>query len=458
METQPIHAMTRFGFGRAASEPLPTDPTAWLLNQLRQADAPWRGTEPSTQIGMEIERALRERRQARKEAQANDQPRVNRPGEGAGMVAVTNAGQAGEKNPARMLFQDNARSAMGRAVETTTPFRERLVWFWTNHFTVSIRRPIVAPLVGAFVQEAIRPHITGRFQDMLFAVMRHPAMILYLDNQASIGPNSLAGQRRDKGLNENLARECLELHTVSPASGYTQADVTAFARILTGWSIGFQGISPGFVFRPNIHEPGAQTMMGRTFSDGEQGGIEALAFLANHPWTYRHLATQLVTHFVADRPPPAAVAAIEGILRDSGGDLGAAAAGLTRLPDAWTPLTKYRTPQELVVATFRALGPVEPAPPYQLILNGLGQPLWGAPAPNGWPDQAADWTSPEAMMRRIDWAFGVAQRPITREPLAIADDALGALLTPETRQAVARAGDRREALTLLLTSPEFQRR
>jgi uncharacterized protein (DUF1800 family) len=455
VDLQPIHAMVRFGLGRAANEPLPPDPAAWLLNQLRQPDAPWSGPTPSTRSAMLVEREQRERREARKEAAAGA-PQVNTPGETAARVTPVNPGKG--DNPGRARFLEDSRAAMARAVATTTPFRERLVWFWSNHFTISVRRPIIAPLAGAFVEEAIRPHVTGRFQDMLFAVMRHPAMIQYLDNQASIGPNSRAGQRREKGLNENLARECLELHTVTPASGYTQADVTAFARILTGWSLDFRGDTPGFLFRPNVHEPGAQTMMGRTFPDGEEGGVAALSFLAAPPSTYRHLATRLVTHFVADQPPPAAVSAIEAILRDTRGDLGAATAGLVRLPDAWTPLTKYRTPRDLVVATFRAIGPVEPAPPYPLILNGLGQPIWGAPAPNGWSDQAADWTSPEAMMRRIDWAFGVAHRPIAREPLAIADDTLGPLLTQETRQAVARAGDRREALTLLLTSPEFQRR
>jgi uncharacterized protein (DUF1800 family) len=446
MDLKPAHALIRFGLGRAGTEPPPADPTAWLLAQLRGPDHPWPDPAASTREGLEADRADREDREAA-QALARQNPAAPPPPPPPG------------PNRARRLFEAQAASAMARAVATKTPFRERLVWFWTNHFTVSLRRGEITSVAAAFVQEAIRPHVTGRFHDMLLAVMRHPAMIMYLDNQNSVGPTSKAGGNGKRGLNENLARECLELHTVTPASGYTQADVTSFARVLTGWSVEGKTDPLGFVYRPNVHEPGEQTVMGRAFPDGEQGGVQALAFLAAHPATHRHLATKLVTHFVADKPPPAAVKAIEGILRDTNGDLGAAAAGLVRLPDAWTPATKVRSPLDLLVATARALEvPAEPPIPWLGMLNGLGQPLWGAPAPNGWSDQAADWTSPEAMMRRIDWAFGVAGRATNRDAAMIADAALGPLLKIDTLQAMARAASRRDAMTLLLTSPEFQRR
>ena len=264
------------------------------------------------------------------------------------------------------MFRQDAAAQLGNALTTPSPFRERLVWFWTNHFTVSLRRGDCAALVGAFVEEAIRPHVTGRFVDMLLAVMRHPAMLLYLDNVASAGPNSPAGQRGKRGLNENLARECLELHTVSPAAGYTQADVTNFARVLTGWSIDLRGDPPGFRFRPFTHEPGEQTVMGRRFPPGEEGGVAALRFLAAHPETHRFLAGKLVRHFVADDPPEDAVRRIAGVLRDTDGDLGAAAAMLTTLEAAWQPQTKLRTPLDHVIATLRALEapPPQPDAPY----------------------------------------------------------------------------------------------
>jgi uncharacterized protein (DUF1800 family) len=427
MDLRTAHALVRFGMGPTGAEPPPANPSAWLLDQLRGPDT--QAAAPSTIEGLTAHRADRE----------------EKPPPGA--------------SRARALYQAQGLAAMARAVTTQTPFRERLVWFWTNHFTISLRRGECTAIAAAFVEEAIRPHVTGRFQDMLLAVMRHPAMLLYLDNAGSVGPGSVGGLQSHRGLNENLARECMELHTVSPASGYTQEDVTAFARILTGWSVELKNDPLGYVFRPRIHEPGEQTLMGKTFPGGEDGGIEALRFLANHPATHRYLATKLVRHFVADTPPPAAVRRIEGILRDTSGDLGAASAGLVSLNEAWTPGTKIRAPIDLVVASFRTLQvPVDPSPPFLGILAGLGQPLWTAPAPNGWPDTASEWASPEAMMRRIDWAFAVSGRIGDRDPMALADASLGPLQRPATHEAMTRAGSRREAMTLLLTSPEFQRR
>jgi uncharacterized protein (DUF1800 family) len=433
MELRTVHALARFGLGSNGAEAPPDNVSAWLLDQLHHPGELPNATPaeqlPSTAEGLAAIRADRE-----------DKPP---PGQ----------------SRARALYQAQGLAAMQQAVATKAPFRERLVWFWTNHFTISLRRGQCAAVAGAFVQEAIRPHVTGRFQDMVLAVMRHPAMLLYLDNANSVGPDSMGGLASHRGLNENLARECMELHTVTPASGYTQDDVTSFARILTGWSVEMKNDPQGFVFRSRIHEPGDQTLMGHRFPDGEDGGIEALRFLANHPGTHRFLATKLVRHFVADTPPPAAVRQVEGVLRDTGGDLGAASACLVSLNEAWTPGTKIRTPLDLVVASFRALEvPPDPAPPYLSILSGLGQPLWTAPAPNGWPDVATDWSGPEAMMRRIDWAFAVSGRIGDRDPMAIAEASLGPLYRPATREAMMHAGSRREAMTLLLTSPEFQRR
>jgi len=346
-----------------------------------------------------------------------------------------------------------------QAITTAAPFRERLVWFWANHFTVSLRRGEVAPLIGSYVRDAIRPHVTGRFGDMLLAVMRHPAMLLYLDNAGSAGPASAGGQRQRRGLNENLARECLELHTCSPAAGYTQADVTEFARILTGWSVERTAEPVGFKFRPFVHDPGPKRVLGRNFPEGEAGGTEALAFLAAHPMTHRHLATKLVRHFVNDVAPPDAVYTIQSVLRDTGGDLGATSAALIHLPAAWQPLTKLRTPWEFVIAAIRAAGlPPDNRPDVMGIVAGLGQPVFDAPFPIGWPDTAADWAGPEAMVRRVDWAFGFSGRAQVPDAAALAETALGPLASPATMAELSRAGSRRDAITLLLASPEFQRR
>ncbi len=429
MDARTAHALVRFGLGRRGSEPVPADPASWLSAQLAGPDPGRIAPPPSTADGLT---ALRE-------------DRANKPAPG--------------QSRSRQVFRRDAAAQLGNALVTPAPFRERLVWFWTNHFTVSLRRPACAPLAGAFVEEAIRPHVTGRFADMLLAVMRHPAMLVYLDNAGSVGPDSVAGQRRHRGLNENLARECLELHTVTPAAGYTQADVTSFARVLTGWSIDLQADPPGFRFRPGAHEPGAKTILGHNFPEGEEGGRQALAFLAGHPATHRALATKLVRHFVADDPPPDAVRRVEGVLRNTGGNLGAAALALTRLDAAWQPHTKLRSPADFAIASLRALDlPPDRRPELLGALAALGQPLWAAPLPNGWPDRAADWASPDAMLRRIDWAHGLAGRAGAAEPEAIAEASLGPLLAPATAQAMRRAGSRQDALTLLLASPEFQRR
>ena len=427
MQTDLVHAYARFGFGRAPSDPTPPDLRAWLAGQLNGADP----GPPGATVADAFAAILLDR---------EDRQSPERP------------------HRARQIFQDETKALEDNAIATPTPFRERLVWFWANHFTVSIRRGQVAPLAGAYVREAIRPHVTGRFGDMLLAVMRHPAMLLYLDNAGSVGPDSRVGLRQNKGINENLARECLELHTLSPASGYTQNDVIALAKLLTGWSVERRD-EPGFRFRPAVHQPGDKPLLGRNFAEGEEGGRAALRFLAEHPWTHRHLATKLVRHFVADVPPPDAVRRVEGVLRDSGGDLRAASLEIIRLPGAWTPLAKLRTPQELVLAALRGAGlPPDREPRFNGIVNGLGQGMFNAPFPIGWPDTAADWAGPEAMVRRIDWIYGFAGHPELVEPATLGDTVLGGLLAPATAEAVRRAGSRRDAITLLLASPEFQRR
>jgi uncharacterized protein (DUF1800 family) len=341
---------------------------------------------------------------------------------------------------------------------SATPFRDRLTDFWMNHFTVSRRNGLVGPLPGALEREAIRPHLTGRFADMLVAVTRHPAMLVYLDNHTSIGPNSPTGRRARRGLNENLAREVLELHSLSPAGGYTQGDVQELAKILTGWSVNIGEAPFGFVWRPLNHEPGEKALLGRRFPEGPESQEAALRFLAGRPATWRFLAVKLARHFVADDPPPGAVRALEQALSGSGGDLGAVSRALIRLPEAWEPpLRKFRAPVDHVLAAGRAAG-LERA---ELILGGLaalGQPLWSAPQPNGWPDKAGDWVGPEALMRRVDWTYTFCGRLGRADPGAVAEAALGPFARAETVGAMRGAGSVRDALTLLFTSTEFLHR
>ena len=429
METDAAHALIRFGLGRKGNEPLPSDPRGWALAQLG-GDDPGPAGMASTEDGLRALHADREQK------------------------------LQGDDRKVPPLARENSRLLVMHAVNTAKPFRERLVWFWTNHFTVSIRQGGTNAVAAAFMQEAIRPHVTGRFGDMLLAVMRHPAMLMYLDNTGSIGPNSLAGLRQHSGLNENLARECMELHTLSPAAGYTQGDVTSFAKLVTGWSVDLKSDPPGFRFRPATNEPFDQTVLGQSFPAGERGGVEALAFFAAHTATHRFLATKLVRHFVADNPPSGAVEKIAKVLHGSGGDLGAASRALVALPEAWTdPLGKLRDPQDYMFAVARAADlPPDRQANLPDILAALGQPLFNAPLPNGYDDTAGEWSAPEAMMRRIDWAYGYTGRCKDIDAEALAEACLGKLLRPGTQEAMHRAASRRDALTLLFTSPEFQRR
>lgn len=474
MDIQSVVASVRFGLGRRPGDPVPSDPVAWLERQLaRPAPLPSQGHAGIPEAFAAI-RADRETGRMFREAQAavpRSAPQVTTMGgtmEGEAMTAP--AERAPPRAAARQRRPEFQRPQLIRAagiawiahgLEAAEEYHVRLTNFWLNHFTVSRRKPNAGVFLGDFLRSAIRQHVTGRFADMLLAVARHPAMLIYLDNAGSIGPNSRAGLRRGRGLNENLAREILELHTLSPAAGYTQADVTEFAKILTGWSVEGQREPVGFVFRPNTHEPGEKTLMGRRFPPGEEGGIAALRWIAEHPATHRHLATKLVRHFVADDPPRAAVDRIFAVLRDTCGDLGAAARALIRLPEAWSPpLTKLRTPLDYVLAVLRALE----APPETggeiawRDLPRLGQPLWSAPAPNGWADSAAEWAAPEAILRRVEWVHALAGRGGRQDARALAEAVLGPLAHEDTLREAGRAGSARDALTLVLASPEFQRR
>jgi uncharacterized protein (DUF1800 family) len=424
MQDAAIHALNRFGLGAGPDDVLPTDARAWLAAQLEGPD-----------------------------------PALATQGFGRLVDGKTALQTLRDRKAQREFFLEDGRAQLDWAIATRAPFRERLVWFWANHFTVSIRQGGTLGLVGPFIREAIRPYVTGKFTDMLLAAERHPAMLLYLSNAWSVGPDSPVGRRTGRGLNENLGRECMELHSVSLAAGYTQADVTSMAKLLTGWSVSVRRPPVGFRFRAFAHEPGPQTVMGREFPPGEEGGIAALRFLSTYPTTWTSLAEKLVRHFVADDPPPSAVRQIQAVLAETGGDLRAASLALIDLPEAWRPLNKLKTPLEYVVSVERATPAGARDGTNRLaVLRRLGQPLWAAPLPNGWSDLAADWAGSGAVLDRIGYGYTHAARLPEAEPMALAEAALGPTLRPETALALRHAGSPREAVGLLFAAPEFQRR
>jgi uncharacterized protein (DUF1800 family) len=463
MTLDAVVAANRFGLGARPGEldRARGDARAWLQQQIV-------GTRPLPQelgrlpSSAEIFKTCSELRRDRNEAKTDP--------------AAAKRLLGGLRSKLAPYYLDQVAARYRVAVATEESFRERLVHFWTNHFAVSADKPQVLAIAGTLENEAIRPHVTGRFADMLAAVEAHPATILYLDNQASIGPGSPLAQRRGRraaaggrklGSNENLAREILELHTLGVDGGYTQQDVTTFAEALTGWSLGtdrpFAGGELGkFAFHEAAHEPGAKTILGTRY--GQSGVAQpraVLADLARHPATARHLAFKLARHFVADEPPPEAVERIAQAFRDSDGDLPTVYRAVLDTPAAWaSPAVKFKTPHELVVSSLRMLDfvPAEPrqiAAPFDL----LGQRPYTPGSPAGWPDTATHWDGSDALLKRIEWAGSVAGRVAGREqPASLAEQSLGAALNERTRVAIARAASAEQGITLLLASPEFQRR
>ena len=372
-------------------------------------------------------------------------------------------------NIIQKTYRAEALARLQRAMIADCGFVERLVVFWSNHFCISANKGGIARMwAGAFEREAIRPHVLGRFGDMLKAVEQHPAMLFFLDNQQSLGPESRAGQNRKRGLNENLAREIMELHTLGVGGGYSQDDVTSLARIITGWTYaGRQGLlgPPGtFAFNANAHQPGAQRLLGKTYENtGVAQGQAALADLARHPSTATFIAAKFARHFVADDPPPVLLARLREVFSQSDGDLKALAMALVDSDEAWqAPMTKMRSPYEFLVATGRLVGRGRvPEDPTRFLggLNLLGQPLWSPAGPNGFPDSNAAWAAPEGVKLRLDISAQVASRiGETVDPRDLLELVAADAASTETRRTIERAESRQQALALLLMSPEFQRR
>lgn len=384
----------------------------------------------------------------------------------AGMASLTPELAAAIKgmSPIGLAYETEIRARLDRAAAAEIGFAERLVGFWTNHFTVStVKSSFIGALGGAYEREAIRPHALGRFADMLQAVARHPAMLLYLDNRTSTGPNSALGRRRPgRGLNENFARELLELHTLGPRN-FGQEDVTELAAALTGWSFGMNpkerdvGV---FRFEKRRHEPGPRVILGKRYPEGGVGQATAiLADLARHPATARNVADRLVRAFVGTRSE----ALTERLARrflDTGGDLAEVAAALVAADEAWAaPPSQLRPPMDFMLAAMRATSMDFTVSFARRSLEVLGQPIWGAPSPKGYAIDGDDWLAPDAITNRLDIAERiVARAPDVEQPIELADDLYGAALTDETRTAIRRAGSRAQAMTLFLMSPEFQRR
>ena len=382
-------------------------------------------------------------------------------GQGGNEMAAKAAADA-VPDPGRPIYLEEAKLRTEAALNADIGLTERLVWFWSNHFCISADK--IQSMSGAYEREAIRPHVLGRLADMLLAVEGHPAMLLYLDNLASMGPNSIAGINRNRGLNENLARETLELHTLGVRSGYTQDDVISFANVLTGWTLVPAGDNPEhggeFSFNPRLHEPGAKTVMGKLYEDdGVEQGRAVLRDLAIHPATATHVATKLARHFIADAPPPALIETMAKVFLETGGDLKEIAKAMVASPESWTTApAKLKRPSEWVVGMVRStgIGQVDAAR-FTAGQALLGEPLWRPSSPKGFADDEASWI--DGMGRRLDVANNFAERVAGKvDPQDVIEAVLGSCVSGEVKQAVGSAESRQQALALLFMSAELQRR
>ena len=440
-------AATRFGMGAKPGElhDIAGDPRGFLIAQVRPLGA----EQPTTPPGGEKLQASAEFFRGERQA-----------------IALRRTHEMGNRKEARAMRADVARNEfLARfrlATQTRAGFAERWTLFWCNHFSTARKIGRSQAIVGLFEREAIRPHVFGGFTDMLLAAVHHPTMLLYLDQTRSIGPTSRVGRRRERGLNENLAREVMELHTLGVDAGYTQSDVTEFARALTGWTMDHRDGLGQFVFRPNMHERGSRTILGKTYPpSGEGQALAALKDFAFNPHTAHHLAFKIARHFVADDPPPALVAKLQAAFQEGGGKLDHVAKTLINAPEAWNPQPmKFKAPYEFLVSGWRAVGAVPAA--YRDIgepLRLLGQNVFNPASPKGWDDTGPNWADAAGLMERIKWSSDFAERfAPTGDVVAHAQAVLGPRLTNASITAIRRAETRKEAFALLLMTPEFQRR
>lgn len=451
MISQATLAHIRYGYGFRPGQAGPTTPQD-LLAQVIGPD-PSDAQFPAPDIGDRIDRMVAYGDIRRKE----------------------NTGRATEEEVAkvrdrmRAVVTTDFADALIRPMVSPRGFRERLVAFWADHFTVSAKNLRLATVVAAFRNEAIRPHVGGTFADMLIAASTHPAMLSYLDQNISIGPNSRVGKRRGQGLNENLAREILELHTLGVGAKYTQTDVREFAELLTGLMVD----KNGFRFNPRIAEPGAETVLGATYG-GARPRLEdihgALANIARRPDTAHHLARKLATHFVSDTPDADHVAHVAAAYTRNEGNLLATYAAMLEHPAAWSErLTKVKQPWDLVVSALRALG-IDRQTIGKLttrdLRRGLSAPLlamgqqpFRPPGPDGWPEEASAWITPATLTARLDWLSALARRFAgDTDPRTFVQTALGDAATDTLRFAAQGAEKKWEGVALVLASPEFNRR
>ncbi|MDB5928879.1 MAG: hypothetical protein JWR60_586 [Polaromonas sp.] len=438
-------AASRLGYALTPQEAAPVSETASRLLALQQIDAAYEASRQAPRIPTELARvnapmseivsSYQAEREARKELRAQ----TSLPG--AARAALP-ADQAFSREMAQSAAAWRLVSCSNPAIENQ--LLARMTEFWFNHLNVYDGKGTVRPFVGHYLVNVIRANALGRFEDLLLASARHPAMLYYLDQ----------AQSNSRGLNENYARELMELHTLGVGGGYGQNDVHELARILTGWSFNLQG-GEGFRFNERQHDKGSKVFLGQSYaSDGVKEGEDAIRHLARKPATAHRVAARLATFFVADKPSPALVEQLAGTFLATQGDIRAVMQALVASPEFWAAGNQlFKTPMDFACSALTAAGGVRDRRDVAQALGFLsqaGQPVNGWQTPDGYKTDAATWLAPEALTRRADFAMGLAER--MPEPVY-----LNAFFTPATQALLAREPARQRA-GLMLASPDFMRK
>jgi uncharacterized protein (DUF1800 family) len=376
----------------------------------------------------------------------------------------------------RVVILELQQARLLRAVYSQRQLYEVMVDFWSNHFNIFAAKGADRWLATAYDRDAIRPHALGRFKDLLLATAQSPAMLFYLDNWLSAAPNpataSIAANNRRRGLNENYARELMELHTLGVDGGYTQKDIQEVARCFTGWTIRQPRAEGTFYFEPRIHDSGEKMVLGTRLppGGGMEDGLRVIDLLARHPSAARFISLKLARRFISDDPPPSLVNKAAEAFRRSEGDIPTVLRTLIDSPEFFSPETyqaKVKKPLEFVASGLRVTG-AEVQMSHQLLryLGRMGEPLFLAQPPTGYPDAGASWASPDMLLTRMNFAIDLIANRIpgsrARIELLADKDSLTRLIAPDALSAGTRSTlaetEGSEAIALLLAAPEFQRR
>jgi uncharacterized protein (DUF1800 family) len=444
-------AVNRFGYGAQNDELViaSKDPQAWIKSQL--LPLAFTGDFPhSNDILIEHAAYIKEKKRRKQQQSKNSQ-------------SGSMQDEQKPKNFSRLALRNMSADTLNQTIASTNSVSWRLLDFFSNHFSVSANGQLMAGLAATLEREAIAPNLLRHFEDMLLAVEQHPAMLIYLNNEKSFGPNSRLAKKQKKGLNENLAREIMELHTLGVDGGYSQGDVIELAKGISGWSVKRPGKEhgEGFVFRSYGHEPGSRFLLGKKYSDkGIEQGRQMLRDLAMHPATAKYVCYKLAHHFVSENPTQSLLDGMVTTWLKTQGNIKQVMFSLFASDDAWIDTAqKYKTPREFIISSYRALA-LKKMNDKALLnsLRNLGQQPFNAGSPAGYSDDVNDWLGASALMARIDWSTMMSGYLKRANAEKMMSSVFGESISKLTYQSVIRAESRQQALTLLLMSPEFQRR